>query len=76
MKITSFVSQYFFKGHQQIGETEMLSLEFWEKNVPYTMLCFLLPYLFIFWFRKKSLVFEFLYKMQINLKHHAKSEID
>ena len=44
---TSFVS-HFFKGLQQIGETEMLSrVIFWEKNVPYTMLSCLLPYFLI-----------------------------
>ena len=31
MNRTSFVSQHFFKGLQQIGETEMLSRVIWEK---------------------------------------------
>ena len=54
MNRTSFVSQQFFKGLQQIGETEMLSrLKFGKKNVPYTMLRCLLPYFLIFNFEKK-----------------------
>ena len=40
------------------------------------MLSCLLPYFLIFDFEKKKFGFEFLYKMQINLKHHVKSEID
>ena len=51
---TSFVSQHFFKGLQQIGKTEMLSrVKFWEENIPYTMLSCLLPYFLIFNFEKK-----------------------
>ena len=70
---TSFVSQHFFKGLQQVGETEMLS----KVNFGRKMLsnCCLLPYFLIFNFEKKF-VFYFLYKMQINLKHHVKSEIE
>ena len=46
---TSFVFQNFFKGLQQIGETEMVPrVNFWQKNVPYTMLSCLLPYFFNF----------------------------
>ena len=48
MNRTSFVSQNFFKGLQQIGETEFdVKSEFLEKNVPYTMLSCLLPYFLI-----------------------------
>ena len=44
MNRTSFVSQNFFKGLQQIGETEMLSRVNLGENVPYSMLSYLLPY--------------------------------
>ena len=60
MNRTSFGSQNFFKGLQQIGETEMLS----RVNVPYSMLSCLLPYFLNFNFCKNA----------INLKHHVKSE--
>ena len=43
MTRTSFVSQHFSNGLKQIGEKS----EFWEKNVPYTMLSCLLP-IFLF----------------------------
>ena len=49
MNRTSFVSQHFYKGLQQIGGTEMLS----RVNVPFTMLSCLLPYFLIFNFEKK-----------------------
>ena len=44
MNRTSLVSQNFFKGLQQIGETEMLSRVNLGENVPYSMLSCLLPY--------------------------------
>ena len=44
MNRTSFVSQNFFKGLQQIGEKEMLSRINFGRNVPFSMLSCLLPY--------------------------------
>ena len=67
MNRTSFVSQHFFKGLQQIGETEMLS------RVNFGRKMYLIPYCpaIFFNFEKK-----FGFYLQINLKHHIKSEID
>ena len=62
MNRTSFVSQHFFKGLQQIGDKS----EFWEKNVPYTMLSCLLPYFLIL---EKSLVFNFYTKCKLILNN-------
>ena len=49
MNRTIFASRHFFKGLQQIGEIyrNAAKSEFWEKNVPYTMLSCLLPYIFL-----------------------------
>ena len=44
MNRTSFVSQKFFKGLQQIGETEIMSRVNLGENVPYFILSWLLPY--------------------------------
>ena len=70
MNRTSFVSQHFFKCLQQIGETEMLS----RVNLGEKCTCCLLSYFLIL--KKQKFGFYFLYKMQINLKHHVKSEMD
>ena len=67
---TSFVSQHFYKGLRQIGETEMLSrVNFGRKK--YLMLSCLLPNFLIL--TKKSLVFNFytkckLLKFKLSLK--------
>ena len=44
MNRTSFVSQSFFEGLQQKGETEMLSRVNLGENVPYSRLSCLLPF--------------------------------
>ena len=73
MNRTSFVSQHFFKGLHQIGETEMLSRVNFGRKM-YLIPCYVF-YCHIFNYEKKF-GFLILYKMQINLKHHAKSKID
>ena len=65
MNRTSFVPQYFFKGLQQIVEIEMMSrLIFWRKIYLYHAQLSI------------AIFFIFNFEMQINLKHHVKSEFD
>ena len=63
MNRTSFVSQHFFKGLQQIGETKMLS------RVNFGRKMYLIPLSItnslIFNFEKKSLVFNFYTKCKL-----------
>ena len=62
MNRTSFVSQHYFKGLQQIGETEMLSkVNFGRKCTLYHVVyCHIF---LVFNFEKKSLVFNFYTKL-------------
>ena len=60
MNRTSFVSQHFFKGLQQTGETEMLSRVNFEKKM------YLIPCQFFF-ILKKKFVFNFYTKCKLIL---------
>ena len=75
LNITSFVSQTFFKGLQQIGETEMLSrVNFGRKC---TLFHVQLSIAFLnFNFELKKVWFLIFIQNAINLKHHVKSETD
>ena len=78
MNRTSFVSENFFKGLQQLGETEMLSrVNFGSKCTLFHVKfnCCLLPYFLILILNKKVWFLIFI-KNAINLKHHVKSKTD
>ena len=70
MNRTSFVSQQFFKGLQQIGETEMLSRVNFGRNCTLYMYHVKLSIAIIFYFfilNIKSLVFNFYTKCKLIL---------
>ena len=75
-RYTCFISQNFFKGLQQIGETEMLSrVNFGRKcTLFHVKLSIAIFFKFYFWI-KKCWFFIFI-QNAINLKHHVKSETD